>query len=151
MSPALALDRDTGLVAGRTDRAPSSAAAAAPRDIRVVGVRKAFGPTQALAGVNFSASRGEVHAIVGGNGCGKSTLAKVISGVLPPDSGQVSVFGHTPSNPHESRAAGIATVFQEVLVADESSIVENLFLGADRLFSESMSMRAKEHLGRDAV
>ena len=145
MSPAVALDRDTGLVAGRTDRAPSSEAAAAPRDIRVVGVRKAFGPTQALAGVNFSASRGEVHAIVGGNGCGKSTLAKVIAGVLPPDSGQVSVFGHTPSNPHESRAAGIATVFQEVLVADESSIVENLFLGADRLFSESMSMRAKEH------
>jgi ribose transport system ATP-binding protein len=117
----------------------------APRDISVVGVRKAFGPTRALDNVNFSASRGEVHAIVGGNGCGKSTLAKVISGVLPPDGGQVSVFGHTPASPHESRAAGIATVFQEILVADESSIVDNLFLGADRLFSKSMSMREKEH------
>jgi len=116
---------------------------AAPRDISVVGVRKTFGVTKALDGCNFSASRGEIHAIVGGNGCGKSTLAKVLSGVLPPDSGQVMVFGHTPTSPHEARQVGIATVFQEVMVADESSVVDNLFLGADSLFSRSMPLRAK--------
>jgi len=115
----------------------------APRDISVVGVRKTFDVTRALDGCSFSASRGEIHAIVGGNGCGKSTLAKVLSGVLPPDSGQVLVFGQTPTTPHEARAAGIATVFQEVLVADESSVVENLFLGADPLFSRSMPQREK--------
>ena len=113
------------------------------RDISVVGVRKTFGVTKALDGCNFNASRGEIHAIVGGNGCGKSTLAKVLSGVLPPDSGQVSVLGHTPMSPHEARAAGIATVFQEVLVADECSIVENLFVGSDPLFSSSLPQHAK--------
>ncbi len=116
---------------------------AAPRDISVVGVRKTFGVTKALDGCSFSASRGEIHAIVGGNGCGKSTLAKVLSGVLPPDSGQVLVFGHTPTSPHEARQVGIATVFQEVMVADESSVVDNLFLGADALFSRAMPQRAK--------
>ncbi|MBC7482389.1 MAG: YbhB/YbcL family Raf kinase inhibitor-like protein [Rhizobacter sp.] len=130
MIDALALERETP----RT---------VAPRDISVVGVRKTFGVTKALDGCSFSASRGEIHAIVGGNGCGKSTLAKVLSGVLPPDSGQVLVFGHTPTSPHEARQVGIATVFQEVMVAEESSVVDNLFLGADALFSRAMPQRAK--------
>lgn len=106
-------------------------------------MRKTFGVTKALDGVNFSASAGEIHAVVGGNGSGKSTLAKVISGVLPPDAGQVFVFGHSPSSPQEARALGIGTVFQEVLVAEECSVVENLFLGSDRLFSKSMPLRKK--------
>jgi ribose transport system ATP-binding protein len=103
-----------------------AAPAAFTGDISVTDVRKTFGVTRALDGCNFSASLGEIHAIVGGNGCGKSTLAKVMSGVLPVDSGKVSVIGHTPSSPHDARAAGIATVFQEVLVADECSVVDNL-------------------------
>ena len=52
-------------------------------DIYVQDASKSFGVTKALNGVNFKANFGEIHAIVGGNGCGKSTLAKVISGVLP--------------------------------------------------------------------
>ena len=112
-------------------------------EISVTDVRKTFGVTKALDGCNFSASLGEIHAIVGGNGCGKSTLAKVMSGVLPVDSGKVSVIGHTPASPHDARAAGIATVFQEVLVADECSVVDNLYLGADRLWSKSLPMKAK--------
>ena len=66
-------------------------------DIYVQDVHKYFGVTRALNGVNFSANFGEIHAIVGGNGCGKSTLAKVMSGVLPIDKGKVSVLGHTPT------------------------------------------------------
>jgi len=124
-------------VVERTARAP------ALRDIAATDVRKTFGVTRALDGCTFGASRGEIHAIVGGNGSGKSTLAKVISGVLPADGGQVTVFGHSPSSPHDARAAGIATVFQEVLVADECTVVENLFLGSDHLFSKSMPRAAK--------
>ena len=101
----------------------------------MVGARKSFDVTKALDGASFNATLGEVHAIFGGNGSGKSTLAKVISGVLPIDAGQVNVLGHTPNSPHEARAIGVATVFQEVLVADESSILDNLYLGADRLWS----------------
>lgn len=111
--------------------------------ISVVGARKSFGITKALDGCTFKASLGEIHAIFGGNGSGKSTLAKVISGVLPVDSGQVSILGKTPSVPHEARALGIATVFQEVLIADECSIVDNLFLGGDSLWARSMSASEK--------
>lgn len=101
----------------------------------LVDVRKTFGPTVALDRVSLRAYEGEVHAIIGGNGSGKSTLAKVVSGVLVPDSGQVSIFGKTATNPSESKALGIANVYQEVLVADECSVVDNLFLGADGLFA----------------
>ena len=126
-----------------TGRNGSAAAPLAERGVSVIGARKSFDVTRALDGCTFSASLGEIHAIFGGNGCGKSTLAKVISGVLPVDSGQVNVLGHTPSSPHDARAIGIATVFQEVLVADECSILDNLYLGADRLWSRTLSSNAK--------
>lgn len=111
--------------------------------ILVRGVKKYFGPTRALDGASFSARAGEIHAIVGGNGCGKSTMAKVVSGVLPIDSGTVSILGETPSTPAESRALGISTVYQEVMVADESSVVDNIFMGADRLFTKTLSQERK--------
>lgn len=100
----------------------------------LIDVRKTFGPTVALDRVSLRAYEGEVHAIIGGNGSGKSTLAKVISGVLVPDQGQVSIFGKSATTPSESKALGIANVYQEVLVADECSVLENLFLGSDGLF-----------------
>jgi ribose transport system ATP-binding protein len=117
--------------------------AAGRETILVRGVKKYFGPTRALDGASFSARAGEIHAIVGGNGCGKSTMAKVVSGVLPIDSGTVSILGETPSTPAESRALGISTVYQEVLVADESSVVDNIFMGADRLFTKTLSQERK--------
>jgi ribose transport system ATP-binding protein len=111
--------------------------------ILVRDVKKYFGPTRALDGASFSARAGEIHAIVGGNGCGKSTMAKVVSGVLPIDGGTVSILGETPSTPGESRALGISTVYQEVLVADECSVVDNIFMGSDHLFSKTLSQERK--------
>jgi ribose transport system ATP-binding protein len=134
---------DAALAAAPAARGGTSAPPFAARGISIVGVRKSFDVTKALDGCSFSASLGEIHAIFGGNGCGKSTLAKVISGVLPVDSGQVNVLGHTPNSPHDARAVGIATVFQEVLVADECSILDNLYIGADRLWSATLSKGAK--------
>ena len=99
-------------------------------DIYVQDVHKYFGVTKALNGVNFNANFGEIHAIVGGNGCGKSTLAKTMSGVLPVDKGKVSILGQTPTSPVMARNMGIATVFQEVMIAEESSVVDNLFVGS---------------------
>jgi ribose transport system ATP-binding protein len=121
----------------------ASSAPFGTRGVSVVGVRKSFDVTKALDGASFSASLGEIHAIFGGNGSGKSTLAKVISGVLPIDSGQVNILGHAPNSPHDARAIGVATVFQEVLVADESSVLDNLYLGADRLWSRTQTRAAK--------
>jgi ribose transport system ATP-binding protein len=123
--------------------APEITQAPSRETILVRGVKKYFGPTRALDGASFSARAGEIHAIVGGNGCGKSTMAKVVSGILPIDSGTVSILGETPSTPAESRALGISTVYQEVLVADESSVVDNIFMGADRLFTKTLSQERK--------
>ena len=112
-------------------------------DIYVQDVHKYFGVTKALNGVNFSANFGEIHAIVGGNGCGKSTLAKVMSGVLPIDKGKVSVLGQTPTSPVMARNMGIATVFQEVMIAEESSVVDNLFVGSDDFWWKNFTQREK--------
>ena len=112
-------------------------------DIYVQDVHKYFGVTRALNGVNFSANFGEIHAIVGGNGCGKSTLAKVMSGGLPIDKGKVSVLGHVPTSPVMARELGIATVFQEVMIAEEASVVDNLFVGSDSFWYKNLTQREK--------
>ncbi len=112
-------------------------------ELYVKNARKSFDVTKALDDCSFSARFGEIHAIVGGNGCGKSTLAKVLSGVLPLDSGRVSILDHHPTSPVEARELGIATVFQEVMIADEASVVDNLFTGADGFWVKAMSWREK--------
>ncbi len=120
-------------------------------DIYVQDVHKYFGVTRALNGVNFNANFGEIHAIVGGNGCGKSTLAKVMSGVLPADKGKVSVMGHVPTSPVMAREMGIATVFQEVMIAEEASVVDNLFVGSDSFWYKNLTQREKVLKAQDLM
>ncbi|WP_192179074.1 sugar ABC transporter ATP-binding protein [Mesorhizobium amorphae] len=115
------------------------------------GVSKSFGETRALVNCQFSARAGEVHAIVGENGSGKSTLAKIISGVLREDSGEVHVLGATPRNPVEAQALGVATIFQEVLVADEASVIDNLYVGLDGLLRRKFSARQREQEARSLL
>lgn len=112
-------------------------------EISAMNVHKRFGETRALNGCTLRASLGEIHAIVGENGSGKSTLAKILSGVHAPDSGAVSILGARPTNPYEARKLGVATIYQEVLVADEASVTDNLFVGADGLFRSAKSNREK--------
>lgn len=102
--------------------------------VRVKSVSKSFGETRALRAVDFEARAGEVHAIVGENGSGKSTLAKIMSGVLIADQGDVTILGRAPRTPIQARDAGLATIFQEILVADGASVFDNLYVGRDRLF-----------------
>lgn len=104
----------------------------------VRGVHRRFGDTRALVGASLLAVGGEIHAVVGENGSGKSTLAKIIGGVLRPNAGTVSVLGVDSAHlgPRERLALGVATVYQEVLVAEFASVADNVFLGADGLFRE---------------
>ena len=102
--------------------------------IRIVDVAKSFGETKALKKCDFEACAGEVHAIVGENGSGKSTMAKIMSGVLHPDSGTVAILGEKVTSPIDAKRIGLTTIFQEVLVADEASVFENLFVGRDGIF-----------------
>jgi ribose transport system ATP-binding protein len=105
-------------------------------------VSKAFGETLALNDCSFRAERGEIHAIVGENGSGKSTLAKIMSGVIFPDRGSVQILSRPPRSPVDARGLGVATIFQEILVADEASVLDNLFVGSDSYgFSTSSTSR----------
>ena len=122
---------------------PALSSAKSGGDIFVQDANKSFGVTKALNGVNFKANFGEIHAIVGGNGCGKSTLAKVISGVLPLDKGKVSIMGQSPNSPIEAQKIGISTVFQEVMIAEEATVYENLFIGYDSFFGKKLNHREK--------
>src|ERR1700746_2738017 len=99
--------------------------------LSVRAIEKSFPGVRALCGVSFDVAEGEVHALLGENGAGKSTLIKVISGVFPPDRGEVSV-DRKPVNlerPDDARRAGIATIYQELLLFPELTVAENIFMG----------------------
>jgi len=108
----------------------------APPLVRIEGVAKAFGETRALRDCNLTVRPGTVHAVIGENGSGKSTLVKILTGVVRPDAGTLRVAGLPArfGGPREARAAGIATTFQEILVLEELSLLDNLWLGQDALF-----------------
>ena len=94
-------------------------------------INKSFGGTQALREVNFSATRGEVHAIVGENGAGKSTLMKILAGALLPDSGETLLDGKSVQldAPHQAFDLGIRTVYQEFSLIAHLTVTENILLG----------------------
>src|SRR3954469_81372 len=105
-----------------------------PLALRVHDLAKAFGPTQALRACSFELRAGEVHCIVGENGSGKSTLVKILSGIHRPDAGRLDLPGAdatTLASPARAARAGIATVFQEVLVVEPRSVLENVWMGVD--------------------
>ena len=102
--------------------------------LRVRGIDKSFGAVQALKGVDFEVRRGEVVALIGDNGAGKSTLINVITGVFPPDSGEIVFEGERVefASPHYARERGIEAVYQDLAVAPQLDAVANIFLGRER-------------------
>jgi len=98
---------------------------------RIQGIRKHFGATAALAGVDFDVMPGEIHALVGENGAGKSTLVRILGGVHRPDQGRITIDGQDChfASPHDAIAAGIVTIPQELRLVPALSIAENLALG----------------------
>ena len=97
------------------------------------GVRKTFGATVALDGVDFTVHAGEVHALVGENGAGKSTLMKVLAGALSADSGTMELDGHPyqPPHPQAARRAGVAMIYQELSLVPHLTVAENILLGME--------------------
>jgi ribose transport system ATP-binding protein len=97
------------------------------------GVRKAFGATTALAGVDFDVRAGEVHALVGENGAGKSTLMKILSGAHAADAGEVLLEGLplVPAGPADARDRGIAMIYQELTLAPHLTVEQNVALGRE--------------------
>ncbi len=91
---------------------------------------KWFGATHAVRAVGFEAAPGSVLGLVGENGAGKSTVIKMIAGVVPPDAGEILLDGKPlqVSNPLEAMARGVGSVFQELALVDNLTVGENLLL-----------------------
>jgi ABC-type sugar transport system ATPase subunit len=147
---------------GMTADAGGAAAGAPVRSdeplLRLRGVSKNFGAVRALTDVDLDIPEGQVTALAGDNGAGKSVLIKCISGIHAPDGGEMWWNGepvrlHTP---RDAAALGIETVYQDLALCDNLDIVQNMFLGRERLRhraldEESMEAAAKETLASLAV
>ncbi|MBV8196197.1 MAG: sugar ABC transporter ATP-binding protein [Candidatus Dormibacteraeota bacterium] len=103
--------------------------------LKVRGVDKHFGPVQALFGVDLDLPAGNVTALCGDNGAGKSVLTKCIAGIHQPDGGQILWDGRPVQirSPRDASRLGIETVYQDLALADNLDIVQNMFLGRERL------------------
>src|SRR4051812_12703266 len=100
-------------------------------DLREITLR--FGATEVLGGVDLSLGKGEVHALIGENGAGKSSLMNVISGAVQADGGEMKLRGelYTPSNALDARKKGIALIHQELSLAPHLSVAENILMGIE--------------------
>lgn len=108
------------------ERAPGTA-------LSMRGISKSFGAVAALTGANLDVDKGEVVALVGDNGAGKSTMVKILSGVYPADEGTISIGGAEVdiASPTDAIDVGVATVYQDLALCDNLSVVDNLFLGRE--------------------
>src|ERR1700753_2105855 len=122
--------------------------------LELEGISKTFGGVEALRGVDFALSPGEIHGLVGENGAGKSTLMKIIAGVHADFSGRFVRDGTETRfrSVRDAHAAGIAMVHQELSVAPDLTVAENVFLGnqpTDALGLVQSRRRARE--GREKL
>jgi signal transduction histidine kinase/ABC-type multidrug transport system ATPase subunit len=115
--------------------------------LRVRGVHKRFGRLEVLRGVNFDLRPGEIFALVGENGAGKSTVVQCIARTYPADKGIVELAGRPlASDPLGARDQGVAVVWQDLALCDNLSVIANLFLGGERrggLFLDDGRMTAE--------
>ena len=102
----------------------------APIAIAADHVRKAFGATVAVDDVSFEVAEASVHALLGENGAGKSTIVKLLSGLMSPDQGSFKVFGESVplKSPRIAHARGIQTAFQEMTLVRDLTVLENVLL-----------------------
>ncbi len=121
--------------------------------LRLVGIRKSFGATRALANVSLAVAPGEVHALIGENGAGKSTLMKILSGAHGPDAGTMTLDGapYAPEGPHDARRKGVAMIYQELNLALHLTAQENILLGMESARGGWIDRRASRERARSAL
>jgi simple sugar transport system ATP-binding protein len=103
-----------------------------PPFLRLTGVSKRFGGVHALTEVDWEVRRGEIHCLVGENGCGKSTLIKAVAGVHPPTAGEIEIDGRPalPLDPGKAKALGIQVIFQDLSLFPNLTVAENIAIEA---------------------
>src|SRR5213596_460752 len=126
--------------------------------LRLEGVSKNFGPVQALSDIDLDIPAGQVTALIGDNGAGKSVTIKTIAGIHPPEDGQIYWEGKPVKirTPRDAAALGIETVYQDLALCNNLDIVQNMFLGRERLShlvldEEAMETAAQQTLSSLAV
>ncbi len=134
-------------------------AEASPTILSLKNIRKSFGPIEVLHGIDLDVRAGEVVALLGENGAGKSTISNIISGTILPSSGEMTWLGapFAPSSPREAIDAGVGMIHQELLLLPHLSIAENVFVGrypkkagiVDRKTMEDRAHAGLERLGLD--
>ncbi|MBT2539000.1 sugar ABC transporter ATP-binding protein [Arthrobacter sp. ISL-69] len=115
-------------------------------------IHKSFGAVKALQGANLRLHRGQVTALVGENGAGKSTMVKTLAGLHEQDRGQVFLHGEEVSfrDPLHAREAGIAVIYQEPTMFPDLTVAENIFMGRQPLGSfRRIDRKAMRRLGLD--
>jgi ABC-type sugar transport system ATPase subunit len=150
---------NAGTAVDRTGGAPGNGGPSAQTPLlELHGVTKRFGAVQALTNVDLAVPAGEVTALAGDNGAGKSVLIKCIAGIHQPDGGQILWEGRPVHirTPRDAAALGIETVYQDLALCDNLDIVQNLFLGRERtrfalLDEEGMELAARETLSSLSV
>jgi simple sugar transport system ATP-binding protein len=132
----------------------------APVLLRAEHVRKSFGAVTALKDVSVHVRKGEVLALVGDNGAGKSTFIKILCGFHPPDSGTIEWEGKPVHfrSPLDARHHGIETVYQDLALVNDLTVYQNMFLGREKIIrlagifpltnNRAMKRETKEHLAR---
>ncbi|MFE3839128.1 sugar ABC transporter ATP-binding protein [Pseudogemmobacter sonorensis] len=118
--------------------------------VRVRGVAKSFGGTRILEDIAVDIGRGEVHALVGENGAGKSSLGKIIGGYYTPDEGQVEVWGKAIArfSPRDALSHGIAMIHQELQLVPTLTVLQNVFLGQESSRCGILSAGDRERFAR---
>ena len=96
-------------------------------------IAKRFGALTALSNVDLEIRSGEVLALLGDNGAGKSTFIKILAGAHAPSDGELVIEGNPVAfhSPKDAATSGIATIFQELALSENLSIAENVFLGCE--------------------
>ncbi len=99
--------------------------------LSLTAISKSFPGVRALHDVGFSVQPGRVTALIGENGAGKSTIVKILTGIVQPDAGEIRVGGAVRSfaSPRAAWAAGVAAIHQETVMFDELTVAENIFMG----------------------
>ena len=103
--------------------------------LELKGITKIFPGVKALDNVHFQLKKGEIHALMGENGAGKSTFIKVITGVHIPEEGEIYLKGEkvTFKNPKDAQQCSIAAIYQHGTTYPHLSVTENIFMGHEKL------------------